>query len=120
MLETKIESPLACDLTAIPSTERDAHILTATQLFQLASRVREFDDGYALELPKDSHVLASAAKFIDRERECCPFFHFAIELEPERGPLWLKLSGRAGVKEFLRGELGGQLRSDVARAANLL
>ncbi len=118
MPETKIESPLACDLTAIPSTERESHILTAKELLQAATHVRETSDGYALQLPNDSNTLLSAAKYIDHERECCPFFGFAIELEPERGALWLKLTGRDGVKEFLREELSGQVQPDVARAAN--
>jgi len=47
-----------------------------------------------------------AAEFITLERLCCPFLTLALEVERERGPLWLKLTGREGVKPFLRAELG--------------
>ena len=40
------------------------------------------------------------------ERLCCPFVRFRLEMEEDGGPLYLSLTGRDGVKEFLRGELG--------------
>jgi hypothetical protein len=46
-------------------------------------------------------ALAQLAEWISFERKCCPFFKFEIELEPESGPVWLSLTGRAGVKEFI-------------------
>jgi hypothetical protein len=36
------------------------------------------------------------------ERLCCPFVHYTLEIEPNRGPFWLRMTGREGVKEFLR------------------
>ena len=40
------------------------------------------------------------------ERPCCPFFGFAMEVEPDGGPLWLRLGGPDGVKAFVREEVG--------------
>jgi hypothetical protein len=40
------------------------------------------------------------------ERRCCPFFGFAIEVEPDGGPIWLSLTGDEGVKDFIRLEIG--------------
>jgi hypothetical protein len=63
-------------------------------------------DGYAFRLSNDSDLLLRLAVFVDLERRCCPFFGFNIEVEPEGGPLWLKLTGRDGVKPFIRVEIG--------------
>jgi hypothetical protein len=41
------------------------------------------------------------AHFVEHERQCCPFYHFALEVEPNGGPLWLRLTGGAGVKQFM-------------------
>jgi len=58
-----------------------------------------------------------AAEFIAKERLCCPFFGFAIEIEPEQGALWLSLTGRQRVKPFIRAEIGGVLPDSVAQGA---
>jgi hypothetical protein len=39
-------------------------------------------------------------------RRCCPFLAFRLEAGRENGPLWLNLTGREGVKQFLKIELG--------------
>ena len=39
---------LACDLTAIPASLREEHVLTAPQLFRLAQEVQELPDGFAI------------------------------------------------------------------------
>ncbi len=120
MPNAQTQSPLACDLTAISADERAEHVLTAKQLFQETTALRELENGYALRLPNDSGMVLGVARFIDHERECCPFFHFTLEIEAEGGPLWVHLAGREGVKDFLRAELGAQVKPDVIRAANLL
>jgi len=51
-------------------------------------------------------VLTKAAEFISLERLCCPFLRFSLEVEPEGGPIWLRLTGREGVKAFIREEVG--------------
>ncbi len=94
--------PLACDLTAIDAQERDGHITTVESLLQRVAEVRDLPDGYALRLFDDPTVFIAAAEFITRERLCCPFFNFALEAEAGRGPVWLKLTGGEGVKDFLR------------------
>ncbi len=46
-------------------------------------------------------ALAQLAEWVSFERKCCPFFEFRIEVAPKSGPVWLSLTGRAGVKDFL-------------------
>jgi hypothetical protein len=100
----KTDSPIACDLSAFSDTEREAHIAHSQQLFAQVLGHRDLPMGLAFWLPSDADTLVQAARFIANERRCCPFFHFTLALEPDGGPLWLALTGREGVKEFLQTE----------------
>jgi len=106
---TEKESPFACDMTAIAPEQRGAHVATIGKLFRSVQSKRELPDGYAFELPNDSDVLLTAAEFISLERLCCPFFGFSLEIERERGSVWLSLTGRDGVKPFILAEIGAHL-----------
>ena len=94
--------PLACDLTAIPTDVREEHVLTAPQLFAAAQEVQELPNGYAIRFLNEPGRFLGIAKFIENERLCCPFFNFGLEVEPNSGPLWLRLTGGEGVKEILQ------------------
>ncbi len=39
-----------------------------------------------------------------QERLCCPFFDLALRIDREGGPVWLRLTGRKGVKDFITTE----------------
>ena len=98
--------PLACDLSAMAPDERTRHsTVVADWRSQVVERV-ELADGFAYRFAPDDAVLFTLAEFIARERLCCPFFRFQLELEPG-GPLWLRLSGPDGAKELLEGFFGG-------------
>jgi hypothetical protein len=45
------------------------------------------------------------AEFVGRERLCCPFLTFMLDVAQDQGPLMLRLTGAAGVKDFIRAEL---------------
>ena len=108
LTDTNIKSApaIACDLTAIEAGHREQHLLTAKQLIEMVEEINELPDGFALRLPGDSETFLHAARFISRERECCSFFHFTLDLAPSGGPLWLNLTGPEGVKQLLQAELG--------------
>ena len=59
------------------------------------------------------NVIVQVAEFISLEKLCCPFLNFEIEVEAENGPVWIKLTGREGVKEFIREEISGLLGTAV-------
>jgi hypothetical protein len=103
------ESPLACDMSAIEPALRARHIATAGQLFRAVTDILELPDGYAFLLPDEPDVLVKTAEFISLEKLCCPFLGFVLELEPEGGPARLRLTGREGVKAFIREEVGALL-----------
>lgn len=103
------ESPIACDMSAIEPGLRAQHVTTGEQVFRAVSEIRELPDGYAFRLSSDSDTLLKTAEFVSLERLCCPFLGFALEVEPEGGAVWLRLTGREGVKAFIREEVGGLL-----------
>ncbi|HEX8072081.1 MAG TPA: hypothetical protein VF546_19185 [Pyrinomonadaceae bacterium] len=107
------QSPIACDMSAIEPGRRAQHVATGAQLFRAASEIRELPDGYAFRLPNDSDTLVRAAEFVSLEQLCCPFLGFALEVEPEGGPVRLRLTGREGVKEFIREEVSGLLGGTI-------
>ena len=109
--------PFACELGAIPAEQRPLHLRAAQQLFQSVRLIRELMDGYAFQLNDEPDVLMQATQFISLERQCCPFFTFALMVEADGAGLWLHLTGRDGVKEFVRAEIaelcGRELLSKV-------
>ncbi|HKN84407.1 MAG TPA: arsenate reductase ArsC [Pyrinomonadaceae bacterium] len=99
------QSPLACEMTAIPADQRQQHIAKSRDLFSQIQESRELPDGYEFRFASLPSLLTSLAEFISLEKLCCPFLRFAIEVEAEGGPVWLRLTGREGVKAFIREEI---------------
>ena len=107
--QNKLTSPLACDMTAIPLSERETHMKSARDLFSETHEIRELPDGYEFRLNGDAEAMLKATQFISLEKLCCPFLAFSLKLEADGGPLWLTLTGREGVKAFIREEINGLL-----------
>ncbi len=95
------ESPLACNLGAFTAAEKPRYRELRTMIAAAVISRRELPDGIALQVANDRIALAYLAEWISMERRCCPFFDFRIDVAREAGPVWLSLTGRAGVKEFL-------------------
>ena len=108
-----IESPLACVMEAIPPQQRDPHIAKAKTLFKQVMEVEELEDGYRFRFQNEERLLTQLTEFIVLERLCCPFLGFALEVEPERGAVWFRLTGRDGVKPFIRAELSDFLNTAI-------
>jgi hypothetical protein len=106
-LETSAaETPLACNLDAISASERPRYNELRRILAAAAAGKRELPDGVAIQISTERMPLAQLAEWISLERKCCPFFEFRIEVAPKSGPVWLSLTGRPGVKEFLSQAFG--------------
>lgn len=112
-----ISSPFRCDMSVIEPAQRKQHIATAVAVFRVVEEIHELPNGYAFRLPNEATVLLQTAEFIMREKLCCPFFGFRVEVEPEGGPLWLHLTGEEGIKPFIQAEVGTALPEPVAQLA---
>ena len=95
---------MACNLQAIPRELLPTHQANAQRIFDSVQEVQELPTGYGLRLPNETDLLQTIMAFISYERLCCPFFRFGLEIEPEQGPVWLRLTGTEEVKLFLESQ----------------
>jgi hypothetical protein len=103
----KQESPFACNAFALSPELRKRHFdELGPALLKLKKSMRELPDGYEFELPADSKTYQLLTEWAYQERLCCPFFDIDLRFDRENGPLWLRLTGRPGTKEFIREEFG--------------
>ena len=99
------ESPLACDRTALSDAERKRHFdELGPMLRKLKKSVRELPNGYEFEFPGDRATVQLVEEWVAQERACCPFFDINVRFERERGSVWMSLTGREGVKQFIEAE----------------
>jgi hypothetical protein len=96
------ESPFFCNMNALTVDQRKRVIELVKLLKTKTQEVKELPNGFAFRYKPDSEIVRDAAEFITYERLCCPFFEFELAVEREGGPLWLRLKGREGVKDFIR------------------
>jgi hypothetical protein len=108
--------PIACNLAAIPDTERPRYFALRAQVLATIDGVAEVDDGFALHVGAD---LVALAEWIAFERLCCPFLRFRLAIEGE-GPVRLELGGAEGVKDFLREEFSSLGSAKLVSQASLV
>ena len=101
----KHESPFACNAFALSPEVRKRHFENlGPSLLKLTKSRRELPDGYEFELPADNKTYQLLTEWAFQERLCCPFFDIDLRFDREGGPLWLRLTGRPGTKEFIKEE----------------
>jgi hypothetical protein len=98
------ETPFFCNLKALTPAERAEHKQVTTRMLAAMQRTREVADGYAFDLDGAHLSIKDLASWVDFERRCCPFFDFQVDWRRERGPVTLQLTGRTGIKDFIRAE----------------
>jgi hypothetical protein len=103
--KTERVSPFACNAFALSPEARKRHFEeVGPALLKLKKSTRELPDGYEFQFPADDRTYQLLTEWAFNERLCCPFFDIALRLDREDGPLWLRLTGRAGTKEFIKEE----------------
>ena len=107
----KSQSPFACNAFALSPEVRKRHFEElGPALLKLKKSIRELPDGYEFELPADNKTYQLLTEWAFQERLCCPFFDIELRFDRENGPLWLRLTGRPGTKEFIKEDFGPLLR----------
>lgn len=105
------ESPFACNRLALTSEQRKRHFdELGAKLRSIRKSVRELPNGYEFEFPADTNMFQLVWEWAIGERACCPFFDIDIRLEREGGSLWLGLTGRDGVKQFIQADGASSIR----------
>jgi hypothetical protein len=110
---------IACDPTPISPEQRERWMEVGRQLYGAIQEIRELPDGYAFRLPSQPEMLLLAAEVLNFERLCCPFIHYTLEVEPNRGPFWFQWRGSEEIKAFVRMgfESANLIDEHVAKAA---
>jgi len=93
-----------CNIKALTLKERAVHMLATQKLKARHTQVIETDKGYELQFRANDVSVIEAAEWVRRESKCCPFFDFHIDLENEGKLVCLRLTGREGIKAFIRSE----------------
>lgn len=104
---------IACDLSAINDHELEQHSKNGQTIINAISEIRETPKGYSFKLPAGTDEIEKTGAFIARERLCCPFFEFTLTIQPEQKPVWLKLTGRNGVKPYIKETLLPKLDAPI-------
>jgi hypothetical protein len=101
--QTEHVSPLACNALALSPEARKRHFEeVGPALLKLKKSTRELPDGYEFEFPADKTTWQLLSEWVIEERLCCPFLDIDVRFTREGGPLWLRLAGRPGTKEFIK------------------
>lgn len=90
-------------MTAIPAAERSAHHAVTRHVIAAATAIRELADGFVFELAADEYD--AVARFVAKERLCCPFLTFVVTARADEPQVELRISGPSGAQEFIRAEL---------------
>jgi hypothetical protein len=102
----KTESRFFCNRTALTAEQRRHQQELGKALRAALLGVQELTDGYEFEFGPEHANYQALAEFTPLEHACCPFFDVSIRMEREGGKLWWRLTGRDGVKKFIRAEFG--------------
>jgi hypothetical protein len=99
VLMAQSDLPIACTLTPEALEARRQGLL-----FELVNRSEGYEqlpDGIRLRFSAASETLATIARAVEAERQCCRFLRFSITVEPVGGPIILELTGPEGTGAFL-------------------
>lgn len=91
--------PIACTLTADELRCGAAELLPG--LAGMARSVEAIPEGLRLDFAASEGLVSRLASVIDRERRCCRFLRFRLEVAPDDGPIVLLVDGPPGTAAFL-------------------
>jgi len=100
------QSKFYCNIKALTPAERARHKELSEKLMAAKNATIETPNGYEFQYSPKNVSLAEVAEWTVAESKCCPFFDFHIDLEHEGTLICLRLTGREGVKAFMRTEFG--------------
>ncbi len=104
------DTPLVCNMDVFTSAQRESHIRTTTELIRGIQDVQGVENGYELWFPNETEFIIQIAEFISKERLCCPFLKFSLNVASDKEPVSFTLTGPFGTQEFLRAEFGGAIQ----------
>jgi hypothetical protein len=95
-----------CNINALTPAERAHHKKLTDKLMSARTETVETEKGYELQYRGGKVTVAELAEWTVMESKCCRFFDFHIDLEEEGKLMCLRLTGREGIKKFIKMEFG--------------
>ena len=93
-----------CNIKALNPAEREHHKQLTDKLIAARREIVEAEKGYEFQYSPSYVSIGELADWVAAEGKCCPFFDFHIDLEREGRLLCLRLTGKEGIKPFIRAE----------------
>ena len=99
-----VDGKFYCNIKALSIEERARHKELTEKLLAARNETIETEKGYEFQYRPDKVTIAELAEWVVAESKCCPFFDFHIDLENQGRLACLRLTGSAGIKDFIRSE----------------
>jgi len=93
-------------MSALDPEQRKRHDNLTKEMLGEHLEIKELPDGYGMRFLNNSSLFTALSEWATLEQLCCPFLTLTIESQRDQGPVWLRVAGENGVKDFLRAELG--------------
>jgi hypothetical protein len=93
-----------CNIGALTAGERVRHKELTEKLSAARSETIETAKGYEFQYNPEKISVTEVAEWVVLESKCCLFFDFHIDLENQGQLVCLRLTGKEGIKAFIRAE----------------
>ena len=90
--------PIACSLTADQIKCESSILLPGLSL--CAQSGEWMKEGIRLRFSPTTENLEAIVQTVDKERRCCAFLNFRVEVPPAAGAITLEISGPTGTRDF--------------------
>jgi hypothetical protein len=108
--------PIACDLSVFSGAQRQRLKELVERVFAACSDVHEIHDGYLFQFAGETSSMI--AEWIALELLCCPFISFTLGSSRGEDPLYLRVTGGEGVKQFVLAKFVGREQGIESRIGN--
>jgi hypothetical protein len=105
-VEMASQTGFYCNTKALSAEERVRHEALTKKLLEKRRETVETEKGYEFQYDPADVTVAEVAGWVVAESKCCVFFDFHIDLENGGKLVCLRLTGKEGVKQFMRAEFG--------------
>jgi len=102
-VKKKMKNKFACKLTTPELRERKATIIASLKKQML--KKKDLKNGFAYKFSGSDAMVDELTMFVKTERACCDFFIFNLSISGDKSEAWLEITGRKGVKDFIKTEL---------------
>jgi hypothetical protein len=102
MEKSENKDEICCTLNTSQMEERKKIL---REFRQFVKEKLELENGFQFEFDSNNEVMDRIFGLVKLERQCCAFLTFDLTVRNEINPIYLKITGPEGTKDFLLHEL---------------